>query len=330
MNLFIDTNIYLKFYHFTNDELEELSKLIVLLEEGKIKLHVPKQVINEFKRNREVKIADALKKFKGEKLDNTFPVFCKEYEEYSEMRNAITEYEKNKKELLNKLKDSIDTYSLKADNVIDKLFEKANIIEFTNELIEKSKLRYDLGNPPGKKNSYGDALNWESLLETIENEEDLFFLSDDKDYFSEIDNKKFNRFLENEWKSYKNSKIVFYKSISDFFKDKYPDIKLASELQKDILITKLEESGSFRIARNNLHRLSAIDNFNSNQIEKIFKIACDNNQIYNIGSDSDINFILFEWYDEYCFQLGDVAINLFQSRFKKNVYEDVTDDDLPF
>ena len=324
------TPIYiLTFSHFTNDELEELSKLIVLLEEGKIKLYVPKQVVNEFKRNREVKIADALKKFKGEKLDNTFPVFCKEYKEYSEMRRAIAEYEKNKKELLDKLKDSIDSYSLKADEVIDKIFEKANVIEFNHELIEKSKLRYDLGNPPGKKNSYGDALNWESLLETIEDNEELFFLSDDKDYFSEIDNKKFNRFLENEWQDCKNSKIVFYKSISDFFKDKYPDIKLASELQKDILITILEESSSFKMARYNLHRLSAIDNFSSDQMEKIFKIANHNNQIYNIGSDSDINFILFDWYDEYCFVLSDETLGLFQSRFKKND-SDVSDDDLPF
>ncbi|KAA1244553.1 PIN domain-containing protein [Aquimarina sp. RZ0] len=329
MNLFIDTNIYLKFYHFTNDELEELSKLIVLLKEEKIKLYIPKQVLNEFKRNREVKIADALKKLKAEKLNNVFPVFCKEYGEYSEMKKAISEYEKNKKELLNKLTVSIESYSLKADMVIKNLFEQANTINYSEDLIEKSKLRYDLGNPPGKKQSYGDALNWESLLVSIENGEDLYFLSDDKDYFSEIDNKQFNKFLENEWQASKKSDIIFYKSLSEFFKDKYPDIKLASELQKDILIDKLEDSGSFKVARTNLNRLFSFNNFTSNQIEKIFRIVCNNNQIYNIGSDFDINYILFSWCDEYCFILSDETTSLFQSRFRKNEYTD-DDEDPPF
>ena len=59
MKIFIDTNVYLKFYHYSNDELEELRKLIVLIEQGEILLYVPSQVFNEFTRNREVKIADA-------------------------------------------------------------------------------------------------------------------------------------------------------------------------------------------------------------------------------------------------------------------------------
>ena len=82
MKIFIDTNVYLKFYHYSNDELEELRKLIVLIEQEEITLYVPRQVYNEFTRNREVKIADALKTFKEDKLNNSFPIFLKEYPEY--------------------------------------------------------------------------------------------------------------------------------------------------------------------------------------------------------------------------------------------------------
>lgn len=48
MNIFIDTNVYLKFFHYSNDELEELRKLIVLIEQGEINLIIPRQVYNEY------------------------------------------------------------------------------------------------------------------------------------------------------------------------------------------------------------------------------------------------------------------------------------------
>jgi hypothetical protein len=41
MHLFIDTNILLSFYHFANDDLEELEKLIVLVKEKKVMLYIP-------------------------------------------------------------------------------------------------------------------------------------------------------------------------------------------------------------------------------------------------------------------------------------------------
>lgn len=325
MNLFIDTNIYLKFYHFTSDELEELQKLIILIEEQKLKLFLPKQVIQEYKRNREVKIADALKKMSEEKLNNTFPVFCKEYREYGELQKTITKYKELKNKLTKDLKVAIDSNSLKADRVIENLFNKAFIVDFEEEVISKAKLRFDLGNPPGKNNSYGDAISWESLILKVPDGEDLYFLSDDKDYFSIIDNSKFNNYLFDEWKIHKSSKIVFYKSLSDFFKSNYPDIKLATELYKDIMIKNLEESGNFAMARKNLHKLDAVDNFNSDQINRIIKIAYTNSQLFWIGDDSDINEILFRFERDYNHVLTEENILEFNKK-----YNEKKEDDLPF
>jgi predicted nucleic acid-binding protein len=87
MNIFIDTNIYLSFYHFSSDDLEELKKLVLLLSQGKLTLFLPWQVIQEFQRNRENKIEDALKTFSKQKLDFQFPQFCKDYPEYKELRD---------------------------------------------------------------------------------------------------------------------------------------------------------------------------------------------------------------------------------------------------
>ena len=90
MHLFLDTNIYLSFYHYTSDDLEELRKLGVLIESKNLTLHVPDQVVFEFRRNREAKFADALSKFKKEGLDKNFPQIMLAYEEdYRVMRDSI-------------------------------------------------------------------------------------------------------------------------------------------------------------------------------------------------------------------------------------------------
>lgn len=316
MHLFIDTNIYLKFYHFTSDELEELHKLIVLIDEGEIVLYLPVQVISEFLRNREVKLADALKIFGGDKITSAFPAFSKDYEEYKIMKTAIKEYNESKNRLLTKIREEIEDRALKADHVTKELFEKAHNLDY-GDYIEAAKLRFDLGNPPGKDKSYGDAISWETLLGTVPKDKDLYFVSDDKDYFSEIDNKKFRGYLRDEWAEKKNSSVIYYKSISDFFKEKYPDIKLATELQKDLYINRLEESGSFRRARRNIHKLASMDNFTSNQINKIFDIACSNNQVFWIGDDEDINEIVYIWYDHYSELLSEDVVNSFNSKFTR-------------
>jgi hypothetical protein len=46
--IYINTNIYWTFYHFSNEDLEELKKLTVSINTGNIELYIPKQTHNEF------------------------------------------------------------------------------------------------------------------------------------------------------------------------------------------------------------------------------------------------------------------------------------------
>ena len=62
LNLCLDTNILLNFYHFSDDTLDKLEKLIILSEAKDIQIILSEQIIHEFRRNREVKIKDTLKK----------------------------------------------------------------------------------------------------------------------------------------------------------------------------------------------------------------------------------------------------------------------------
>lgn len=45
MNLFIDSNVFLSFYHLTSEDLTELNKLVDLLEEKEIRMYLPEQVM---------------------------------------------------------------------------------------------------------------------------------------------------------------------------------------------------------------------------------------------------------------------------------------------
>lgn len=323
IHLFIDTNVYLKFYHYSNDDLEELNKLLVLLDNDKVELYLPEQVINEFERNRDNKLADALKTFNLNKISTQFPQFCKEYKEYDILKKIMRDYEHEKQILLKNVMLAIDTSSLKADKTIDLLFKKAKIIDITPELVEKSKLRFDLGNPPGKNKSYGDALNWESLIENVDGGNDIYFIADDKDYFSEINNSNFNAFLLNEWTKKKGTKIKFYKTLSDFFKDVLPDIKLATELEKDLLISELDSSPNFYTSRNILKKLSKLDSFSSEQINQIITSSINNTQVYWISEDEDINEYLYNFIETYSEKLDAELLKEFLRVIPKKKVEDL-------
>ncbi len=123
INLFLDTNVWLSFYHYSSDDLEELRKLAVLIREGEMKVFLTAQVMDEFRRNREVKIADAYKRFEKSTVNESFPQIWMEYEqEYDRMRQAAKQYKEAKKTLLERLKDDITSHRLKADSIIKELF----------------------------------------------------------------------------------------------------------------------------------------------------------------------------------------------------------------
>lgn len=295
-SLYLDTNIYLSFYHLTNDDIEELRKLLLLVKSKELILYLPIQTKDEFYRNRDSKISDGLKKFNENKLNKIFPQIVKDYsEEYKLMKDSIKSFEKSKQQIIEKLREDVVNENLNADKIIQDLFKVATEIENTTELIEKAKNRFEFGNPPGKKGSYGDALNWESLLSTVEVFDNFFFISDDGDYFSEFDKNLFNSFLTKEW----NDKMPLtdfksYKSLSGFLKDNYPNISIESEKRKDNLILELQSSRNFATSRAVLYKLSEYNDFTKKQLNDIFEAATSNSQIYWIGTDQDINEILLK------------------------------------
>jgi PIN domain len=290
-NLFLDTNTYLSFYHYSSDDLEELSKLAVLLQQEKLVLYLPRQVVDEFRRNRDAKIADALKRFRDEKLSE-FPQMCKDYPEYEAARDALKKYQEAKSRLMEQLATDAAAECLKADQVIRELFDQALQIPVSDEILAAARRRGELGNPPGKPGSNGDAINWECLLRRVPDGEELILVSSDSDYRSLSNDEDLSSFLKREWRETKSAEIVFFKRLSGFFRSRFPRIKLATELEKEILIRELRESSSFAQTRRLLRHLVQHKDLTDQQRNEILDSAVNNTQVYWIITDHDIGYYL--------------------------------------
>lgn len=331
MNLYIDTNIFLTFYHLSNDDLDELKKLALLIENGDIVLYIPEQTKNEFRRNREKKINEAITTLKDQKISSKFPQIAKGYDEFTKLIEAHKEYEKLKNIIITKIKSDSQDSNLNADLLIDRILNSATHVPINSDLVDKAKLRFDLGNPPGKGKSYGDALNWEVLLENVPNNEELNLISEDNDYVSILDTSKLNDYLKQEWKNKKNSEVVFFKSLSDFLRKKFKNITLSDEFEKELMIQRLATSGSFSDAKFNLTKLTKFSEFSIKQLNDIIEIATENTQLFWIYSDIGVGDVLYKMIEGNEEKLDPKLFEKFKEMYPLGVYDVVVEqDDLPF
>lgn len=291
MDVFIDTNILIALYRLSSEDLEGFKKIYVLLENKKINILLTKQVKNEFFRIRDDVIFEAIKKFKEQSLKLNVPAIFRADEEFESLKLLKDKYNKQHQNLLRKIETENQESSLQADEVVHYIINKSNCLEITDDIFNKAQKRHALGNPPGKNNTLGDQVNWEILLEN-NSIEDLHLISADGDYFhgntSEI-----KRFLKNEWLDKKNTQIFGYRTLSDFFSTHYPNIKLASELNQELLISKLINSTSFGETHQSIYKLKKIESFTPQQIGMIADGFLQNNQLNWIATDPDVSeFIL--------------------------------------
>lgn len=291
MKIFLDTNVYLSFYHYTSNDLDELNKLAILIKNGPCVLYITQQLLDEFKRNREGKIFEALKNFKSHKCAPEFPRFCQDYPEFDIIQELQKHYAITHEDILKKIDNDVKTSNLKADKVIKRLFNLASVISVTEQILSTANNRINVGNPPGKNGSLGDAINWECLITEIGKGEDLHFISEDGDFASPLDNNKLSEFLDDEWGKRKKSTLHFYNKLSLFFKEQYPEISIKSstELDKEFLIRKLSASMSFATTHALIADLNQYSDFTIQQINSILYIVATNDQVSWIINDEDIN-----------------------------------------
>ena len=294
--LFIDSNIWLSLYHFTGDDLGQFSKLKDLLDND-IKLLIPTQVRDEVIRNRDAKLKDMLKDFKAFKI--RFPVFSKNYDEYESFINDYKDLQRAHKAWVEKIEEDIRQQSLPADTVINDFFNSVELLKCTEEVIHLAELRYKSGNPPGKDDKYGDAINWECLLKYVDSENDLYLVSADKDYASVMSESQLNNYLIQEWRMKKNAQVHFFPTLTSFLNIHISEIQIESEKEKDDLIFKLIYSHSFYETHQLINKLDQFSDWTPIQQENMLMAACNNSQISYIIKDDDV-------YDFYSRLINDV------------------------
>ena len=239
-HLFIDTNRYLSLYGFPKEELDKIGKIVELIEKKEIELYLPQQVEEEFKRKREEHLVEILcrtnriiKNIEEIKLPN-IPESENYLEKIKKSHKNIEDIQKTINSIVDGIKDEFEkkirNNNFQVDKFINKLFSISKKIPYDEKTINCAITRFKLGNPPGKKRSYGDALIWESLLKDFPKGEDLFFVGFDKDFKSVLDDNDFSPYLLNEWKSIKESNIITYKQLGIFIREQLPSIKISEDM----------------------------------------------------------------------------------------------------
>lgn len=303
-HIFIDSNVYLRFYAYSEDDIAELEKFRALSEAGKIELYLTEQVDDEIVRNRESEISRALEKFKTSATPPQIPRFAAYLDEADDLNRAAKKLSKAKNALSEKISKDISESTLLADKIIDELKGVSNYIETTNKYLKRAVKRRRLGNPPGKPDSLGDQLNWEMLLGEVPDGSDLHIITLDKDFESKLDAGNPTSFLASEWEDRNGGELHIHKSLGKFAKKFFPEIKLPSDVQKSDAISKLVNSGTFARTHKEIERLDEV--FEMITLEEalvLFEALVENSQISWIADDEDVKEFFKKLYDKFATQV---------------------------
>ncbi|GAC1416296.1 MAG: hypothetical protein NVSMB64_26530 [Candidatus Velthaea sp.] len=338
IHAFIDTNIFLRFYASTNDRAEELQKLTELIEGGLLTLYVPKNLQDEFYRNRDNKLNTSIDELnKRSYTKPIIPRFLDAYDESRVLEQAHDSVVKAHRELVSKAIVEAKSGQLTADQLMAKLFQVAGVLPSDRTILDTARIRLELRNPPSKpnkENSLGDRLNWEHLLARAHKGMVLHVVSDDGDFASALDKQKPNQFLVDEWSVLTNGAALhLHNSLRTFFNMVVFDDSLQTEkIENDDpihdvspvlstppaellganerLIDDLISSGTFAETHRAIKVLrNKIQSLPSDHLAEILDAAENNNQIAYIRTDDDVNSFLLE------------ILNLQKHKIPSNDYE---------
>jgi hypothetical protein len=290
MHVFVDANILLEFYGLSPKELEELRKLVALIDAGELTLWLPDCVVDEVKRNREKVLADATRPLRDSRLKISFPEISYDLPERKELEDASRETQKKHSSLLEALDLAIEGRALEADKLLNDLFAKAKVPK-TTPILQRARDRRDLRRPPGKADSLGDVINWEALLVNIPNGDDIHIVSADSDFRSPL-GEGLRQYLVDEWDEDHGGSAHLYRSLGAFSKEHFPALDLATDVPKLRAINELASSPNFAYTHAVVARLSDFDIFTPDQARLLLTAAAENSQVRWIARDTDVYELL--------------------------------------
>ena len=294
--IFIDTNKYLDFYRFKEDNKEILDKIA-----DSNRIVITNQVIREFERNRNIELKRLLEKVqsKEKSIDNNI---CN-IEPVGIFSNMISKIDKDNIELIKSIKDNIKPLEekilnlLKDDNSDDVLLafkkiinnKKTLIIKDDDKCYENAVKRNMLGGIPRSDKSGYKALTicdeyiWECLLK--HSRSDLIFITRDDTYINN------STLLAEEYNSITGKKIEFYSLFSDALN------RLGEKISEEAIEKERQEQDYFQ----SLERISNITNIDISQVEKeLYSLSMIENDVIRL------RFGLIDGYFKTLEETGDI------------------------
>ena len=168
--LFIDANIYLRFY---DSNSKEFKKLLKSIEEVKDNIFITRQIQNEVARNKlDVFVTSFIgyeKQFGLNKIslpEHLEATTDKELKDWNtatiKLVEQTNEQKKKLKEITEKLIENITSNTDEVSQTLIKIFNTSRLPNV--EQTDKARKRKEIGNPPGKNN---DPLGLPNILGTI-------------------------------------------------------------------------------------------------------------------------------------------------------------------
>lgn len=222
--VFIDTNIYLNFYRKKGHPTKELSTLKKAIKEKKIDLIVTKQLYDEFYRNVNDETYKIINELENYKKNLDFDLSTPELVKVEGIKRQINNYRKSITNSIDKLisryKNKVENPNSRINTYINNIFSQVTD-EIHKEILDKAYYRTLRGNPPRKgNNSFGDAINWEILLQNYTDYE-MIIISDDGDFESNNTKGRLSEFLEIEWEDKSSHEIKLFKTLGEFLNKLY-------------------------------------------------------------------------------------------------------------
>jgi len=220
MNLFIDANIYLNYFKMSSENTDSLGVLLEILKTKKnLRLLLPEQTLQEYSRNRSNIVNETKLALKEQKnFKPVLPPIVRNWPEAEKIKKLFKELNSYYEKIIKRHDKELKNENNKVDKVINEIFDRATKISEEKNIINKAFYRMLKGNPPGKKDSYGDAIIWESILNKWVSE-NLAIVTNDGDWLEKYDKGNLNKFLFKEWQKKTKKRIKVYLSLGKFIND---------------------------------------------------------------------------------------------------------------
>lgn len=288
-HVFVDANVLLSLYRYSNDDLEKLTILIEGFTESEIQPYINNHLKDEVARNRAKVLDGLITELRKQKVSVAVPNACRDHPAAQELFRLCRVGTSKLKELIEEFTKMACDGSLPADDVIAKYFNAATVHDVDDALVAKARTRVELRNPPlSKSGSIGDALHWEFLLRECPHDSALHLISQDSGFSSPLNPTRIDEFLADEWARRSLDTVNLYPSISDFLSANLPSITLPGDLRRNKLITALRDSANFAETHRRVADLQAEEIENPRDAERILQAAIDNTQICLIITDEDV------------------------------------------